>query len=91
MSMEKISLDLDHFYGTQFWYKVSPIVKGVITDGVKYVVEKCEAGGLMQDILMDIAHKKKIRDCVDDGMLVCKVDTYDKKQIVYEEDRKSVV
>jgi hypothetical protein len=46
------AIDLSQFTGNENVYRVSPITRGVITDGVKYLADTAEAYWLVQDILI---------------------------------------
>lgn len=43
--------DLQQFYGTEAWYRISPFTNVVITDGVKFFAEKCNCFWLFQDFI----------------------------------------
>lgn len=43
--------DLQQFYGTEAWYRISPFTDVLITDGVKFFAEKCNCFWLFQDFI----------------------------------------
>lgn len=48
---QEIKAELPNFYGTEHWYRYSPLFPNMLlTDGAKYVAEACEAYWLMDII-----------------------------------------
>jgi len=47
----EIKAELPNFYGTENWYRYSPLFKTILlTDGAKYIADECEAYWLMDVI-----------------------------------------
>lgn len=76
-------LNTRDFTGTTQWYRFSPLTRAVLTDGTKYVAEKTDNYGLMQDIAIDCM-RPKIKKALNEGLIVVKIDTIIGK-IIYKD------
>jgi len=74
--------ELKQFYGTENYYKVIPFAPYVITDGVKYFVDKASAYWLVTDIMCN----KQSKDLKDEDFIVIKTTKTDKGVVVNYED-----
>lgn len=69
-----MTIDTSAFHGTENWYRFSPLTRHVITEGVKYVAEKSDNFGLMQDICIDL-DLPRIWSHLEDGIVGIEIDT----------------
>lgn len=61
ISGEELKDLLDGCYGSENYYRLNPISKMIITDGVKLFAEKANAYWLLSDISIDTVFRKNLR------------------------------
>lgn len=74
--------ELEQFYGTENYYRISPFAPYVLTDGVKYLADKAQCYWLVNDIICN----KLNTDLKDEEFIVIKTTKTDNGVVVNYED-----